>query len=102
MKYIPGAKEMSPLVVGINSAISVWIGFFVPVHLSRVVWEKYLCRFHDNCPGNLYWVLESLQIINSSRKKYFQFHYQFSIASPTEFNCKSCSNSQPLAGNFVK
>jgi len=38
---IPGAKEMGPLVTGINSAISVWIGFFVPVHLSRVVWEKH-------------------------------------------------------------
>lgn len=40
-QYIPGAKEMSPFVIGINSAISVWIGFFVPVHLSRVVWEKH-------------------------------------------------------------
>ncbi len=40
-QYIPGAKEMSPLLIGINSAISVWIGFFVPVHLSRVVWEKH-------------------------------------------------------------
>ncbi|MEK6782401.1 MAG: DUF1761 domain-containing protein [Bacteroidota bacterium] len=40
-QYIPGAKEMSPLVTGINSAISVWIGFFVPVQLSRVVWEKH-------------------------------------------------------------
>jgi hypothetical protein len=40
-QYIPGAKEMKPLVMGINSAISVWIGFFVPVHLSRVVWEKH-------------------------------------------------------------
>ena len=41
LQYIPGAKEMSPFVIGINSAISVWIGFFVPVHLSRVVWEKH-------------------------------------------------------------
>ena len=40
-QYIPGAKEMNPFVTGINSAISVWIGFFVPVHLSRVVWEKH-------------------------------------------------------------
>lgn len=40
-QYIPDANEMSPLVMGINSAISVWIGFFVPVHLSRVVWEKH-------------------------------------------------------------
>jgi len=40
-KFIPGATEMNPFVTGINSAISVWIGFFVPVQLSRVVWEKH-------------------------------------------------------------
>lgn len=40
-QYIPGAKEMSPTTMGINSATSVWFGFFVPVHLSRVVWEKH-------------------------------------------------------------
>jgi Protein of unknown function (DUF1761) len=40
-QYIPGADKMNPFVTGINSAISVWIGFFVPVHLSRVVWEKH-------------------------------------------------------------
>ncbi len=39
-KFIPGAAEMTPIVTGINSAISVWAGFFVPVHLSRVVWEN--------------------------------------------------------------
>ena len=40
-KFIPGANEMTPIVTGINSAISVWMGFFVPVQLSRVVWEKH-------------------------------------------------------------
>jgi hypothetical protein len=40
-QYIPGAKEMSRVVTGINSAISVWVGFFVPVHLGRIVWEKH-------------------------------------------------------------
>jgi hypothetical protein len=40
-KYIPGAGQMSSFTMGINSAISVWLGFFVPVHLSRVVWEKH-------------------------------------------------------------
>lgn len=40
-KFIPGASEMSPFVTGINSAITVWIGFFVPAQLSRVVWEKH-------------------------------------------------------------
>jgi Protein of unknown function (DUF1761) len=40
-KFIPGANEMTPFVTGINSAISVWVGFFIPVQLSRVVWEKH-------------------------------------------------------------
>ena len=40
-KFIPGANEMTPLMTGFNSAISVWMGFFVPVQLSRVVWEKH-------------------------------------------------------------
>lgn len=40
-QYIPGAEEMSSFTMGINSAISVWVGFFAPVHLSRVVWEKH-------------------------------------------------------------
>jgi hypothetical protein len=40
-KFIPGATEMNPLITGINSAISVWVGFFIPVQLNRVVWEKH-------------------------------------------------------------
>ena len=40
-KFIPGANEMTPIMTGFNSAISVWLGFFVPVQLSRVVWEKH-------------------------------------------------------------
>src|SRR6185295_18872432 len=40
-RFMPGAKEMGSLGMGINSALSVWIGFFVPVHLSKVVWEKH-------------------------------------------------------------
>src|SRR5258705_9645962 len=40
-QFIPGAKEMGSTTMAINSAISVWIGFFVPVHLSKVVWEKH-------------------------------------------------------------
>jgi hypothetical protein len=43
-KYIPGANEMSLTIMAINSAISVWVGFFIPVHLSRVVWEKHSWR----------------------------------------------------------
>jgi hypothetical protein len=40
-KFIPGANEMGPIGTGINSALSVCIGFFIPVQLSRVVWEKH-------------------------------------------------------------
>ena len=40
-KFIPGANEVSPLISGVNSAISVCLGFFIPVQLSRVVWEKH-------------------------------------------------------------
>ena len=40
-KFIPGSAQMGTLSFAINSALSVWIGFFVPVHLSRVVWEKH-------------------------------------------------------------
>ena len=40
-KFIPGSDKMGMLSFAINSALSVWIGFFLPVHLSRVVWEKH-------------------------------------------------------------
>ncbi len=39
-QFIPGAKEMGPMANGFNSAIFLWLGFFVPVHLWRIVWEK--------------------------------------------------------------
>ncbi len=53
-QYIPGIKEMNPLIVGLNSALSVWIGFFVPIHLTRVVWEKHSWKlFFINCGYNL-------------------------------------------------
>ena len=40
-KFIPGSDQMGVLSFAINSALSVWIGFFLPVHLGRVVWEKH-------------------------------------------------------------
>ena len=40
-RFIPGSAELGTLSFAINSALSVWIGFFVPVDLSRVVWEKH-------------------------------------------------------------
>ena len=39
-QFIPNAKEMGPLVNGVNSAVFLWLGFFVPIHLSGIVWEK--------------------------------------------------------------
>jgi hypothetical protein len=39
-QFIPGAKEISPLVNALNSAFFLWLGFYVPVHLSAIVWEK--------------------------------------------------------------
>ncbi len=53
-QFIPGADEMSPLITGVNSAISVWMGFFIPVQLSRVVWEKHSWKlFFINSGYNL-------------------------------------------------
>jgi len=40
-KFLPGLAEYGPLVLGVNSALSVWIGFFLPVDLARIVWEKH-------------------------------------------------------------
>ncbi|MBI3110784.1 MAG: DUF1761 domain-containing protein [Ignavibacteriales bacterium] len=41
-RLLPGGPaEFGTLAFALNSALSVWIGFFLPVHLSRVVWEKH-------------------------------------------------------------
>ncbi len=40
-KFIPGFEQMGTAFFAINSALSVWIGFFLPIHLSKVVWEKH-------------------------------------------------------------
>ena len=40
-QFIPGAAKQATYSFAINSALSVWIGFFLPVHLSRIVWEKH-------------------------------------------------------------
>ncbi len=39
-QFIPGSKEMGPLVNAVNSAIFLWLGFYVPGHLGAIVWEK--------------------------------------------------------------
>lgn len=40
-KYFPTSNGMGAFSFAFNSALSVWLGFFVPVHLSKVVWEKH-------------------------------------------------------------
>lgn len=39
-QFIPGVAEMGPLANAINSAIFLWLGFYFPVHLNAIVWEK--------------------------------------------------------------
>jgi hypothetical protein len=39
-QYIPGVKEMGPVANAVNSAIFLWVGFYFPVHLNSIVWEK--------------------------------------------------------------
>ena len=39
-QFIPGAAEMGPVVNAVNSAIFLWLGFYVPGHLGATVWEK--------------------------------------------------------------
>jgi hypothetical protein len=40
-KFIPGSSTQATLPFALNSALSAWLGFFVPVHLSKVVWEEH-------------------------------------------------------------
>lgn len=53
-KYIPNSDQMGTMSFAVNSALSVWLGFFVPVHLSKVVWEKHSWKlFFINSGFNL-------------------------------------------------
>jgi hypothetical protein len=41
-RLLPGGPaEFGTLAFALNSALSAWIGFFLPVHLSKVAWEKH-------------------------------------------------------------
>lgn len=41
-RQLPGSpSEVGVVAFALNSGLSVWIGFFLPVHLMRVVWEKH-------------------------------------------------------------
>lgn len=39
-QFIPGAKDMGPLINAINSAVFLWLGFYLPGQLGSTVWEK--------------------------------------------------------------
>lgn len=53
-KYFPNSNEMGTISFAVNSALSVWLGFFVPVHLSKIVWEKHSWKlFFINSGYNL-------------------------------------------------
>ena len=53
-KFIPGFEQMGTTSFALNSALSVWIGFFLPIHLSRVAWEKHSWKlFSINSGYNL-------------------------------------------------
>jgi hypothetical protein len=38
--YVPGVNEMSPFASIMNSAVFTWLGFYLPVDLGTVAWEK--------------------------------------------------------------
>jgi Protein of unknown function (DUF1761) len=38
--YVPGAEQMSPMSNILSSSIFTWLGFYLPVDLSTVAWEK--------------------------------------------------------------
>jgi hypothetical protein len=38
--YVPGVKEMSMATNVFNAAFFTWLGFYVPVDLSTVAWER--------------------------------------------------------------
>ena len=53
-QYFPNSNEMGTTSFAVNSALSVWLGFFVPVHLSKIVWEKHSWKlFFINSGYNL-------------------------------------------------
>jgi len=39
-EHVPGVKEMSAISNGFQAALFTWLGFFLPVDLGSVAWEK--------------------------------------------------------------
>ena len=54
-RLLPGGPaEFGTLAFALNSGLSAWIGFFLPINLSRVVWEKHSWKlFFINSGYNL-------------------------------------------------
>ena len=54
-RLLPGGPaEFGTLAFALNSALSAWIGFFLPINLSRVAWEKHSWKlFFINSGYNL-------------------------------------------------
>lgn len=53
-QYIPNSADVAAPAFAINSAMSVWIGFFLPMQLFRVVWERHSWKlFAINAGYNL-------------------------------------------------
>ena len=38
--YVPGTSEMSPMTNVMSSTIFTWLGFYLPVDIGVVTWEK--------------------------------------------------------------
>jgi len=38
--FVPGTKDYSPMMMIMNATFFTWLGFYLPVDLSRVAWEK--------------------------------------------------------------
>jgi hypothetical protein len=38
--YVPGADEMSPMAKIMSAVGFTWLGFYLPVDLGAVAWEK--------------------------------------------------------------
>jgi hypothetical protein len=39
-QFVPGVKECNPAMNAVHSAIFLWMGFYLPIHLSAIAWEK--------------------------------------------------------------
>ena len=38
--FVPGAKDYTPMETILSSSIFTWLGFYLPVDLNRIAWER--------------------------------------------------------------